>query len=160
MSSASMLPSQPQGISVDQAIFAAMPPDRHRATSQTIDLEMLNQAIKDDEHELWKVQRKNLGCLFADKIGGRSERQEIRRLSVFAPAPQPLPIELGRLLNEMVPITVHNRQRELTAPSNRQRDRPVLDFLVSRPEPGKTEKIALSRGQSDRKRRLHHQGVA
>lgn len=125
-----------------QAIFAAMPPDRHPATSQTIDLDMLNQAIKDDEPEYWELQRRNLDRLFAERIGGRIERQEIRHLSVFALAPQPLLIELGRLLNEIVPITVHNRHRE---PStwNWQRDRPILDFLVSRPAPEATGKIAL-----------------
>ncbi|RZT46454.1 hypothetical protein EV283_3403 [Sphingomonas sp. BK036] len=126
-----------------QAIFAAMPPDRHPATSQTIDLEMLNQAIKDDEPEFWELQRKNLDRLFADRIGGRIERQEIRHLSVFALAPQPLLIELGRLLNEIVPITVHNRHREPTATWNWQRDRPVLDFLVSRPEADASGRIAL-----------------
>lgn len=125
-----------------KAIFAAMPPDRHPATTQTIDLEMLNQAIKDDEPEFWELQRKNLDRLFADKIGGRIERQEIRHLSVFALAPQPLLIELGRLLNEIVPITVHNRHREPTT-WKWQRDRPILDFLVSRPETGATGKIAL-----------------
>ncbi len=125
-----------------QAIFAAMPPDRHPATSQTIDLEMLNQAIRDDEPEFWEVQRKNLDRLFSDKIGGRIERQEIRHLSVFALAPQPLLIELGRLLNEIVPITVHNRHREPTT-WRWQRDRPVLDFLVSRPAAEAAGSIAL-----------------
>lgn len=119
-----------------------MPPDRHPATSQTIDLDMLNQAIRDDEPEYWELQRRNLDRLFAERIGGRIERQEIRHLSVFALAPQPLLIELGRLLNEIVPITVHNRHRE---PStwNWQRDRAILDFLVSRPAPEATGKIAL-----------------
>lgn len=125
-----------------QAIFAAMPPERHPATSQTIDLEMLNQAVKDDEPEFWEMQKRNLGRLFAEKIGGRIERQEIRHLSVFALAPQPLLIELGRLLNDIVPVTVHNRHRE---PSTWkwQRDRPVLDFIVSRPAPEARGDIAL-----------------
>lgn len=124
------------------AIFAAMPPDRHPATSQTIDLEMLNQAIKDDEPEYWEIQRRNLIRLFAEKVGGRIERQEIKHLSVFALAPQPLLIELGRLLNEIVPITVHNKHRE---PSTWkwQRDRPVLDFQVARPSADRQGPIAL-----------------
>lgn len=125
-----------------QAIFAAMPPDRHPATSQTIDLEMLNQTVKDDELDYWLIQNRNLDRLFADRIGGRIERQEIKHLSVFALAPQPLLIELGRLIHDIVPVTVHNRHRE---PSTWkwQRDRPVLDFIVSRPQPGATGPIAL-----------------
>lgn len=125
-----------------QAIFAAMPPERHPATSQTIDLEMLNQAFRDDEPEYWELQRRNLDRLFADKVGGRIERQEIRHLSVFALAPQPLLIELGRLLNEIVPITVHNRHRE-PATWNWQRDRPPLEYIVSRPATDACGKIAL-----------------
>lgn len=125
-----------------KAIFAAMPPERHPATSQTIDLEMLNQAIQDNEPEFWDIERRNLARLFADKIGGRIERQEIRHLSVFALAPQPLLIELGRLLNEIVPITVHNKHRE---PSTWkwQRDRPVLAFDVTRPAVDAKGPIAL-----------------
>ncbi len=124
------------------AIFAAMPPDRHPATTQTIDLEMINQVIKDDEPEFWEMQRTNLIRLFSDRVGGRIERQEIRHLSVFALAPQPLLIELGRLLNEIVEVTVHNKHRE---PSSWkwQRDRPVLSFNVSRPLPTATGAIAL-----------------
>lgn len=125
-----------------QAIFAAMPPERHPASSQTIDLEMLNQATKDDEPEFWELQRKNLTRLFAEKVGGRIERQEIRHLSVFALAPQPLLIELGRLLNDIVPITVHQRHREPTT-WKWQRDRPVLDFVISRPPVGALGSIAL-----------------
>lgn len=125
-----------------QAIFSAMPPDRHPASSQTIDLELLNQAFRDHEPEYWDLQRRNLDKLFADRIGGRIERQEIKHLSVFALAPQPLLIELGRLLNEIVPITVHNRHRE-PATWKWQRDRPVLDFVVGRPSVAARGPIAL-----------------
>ena len=41
------------------------------------------------------------------KYEARVERQEIRHLSVFALAPQPLLIELGRLLCDIVPAAVH-----------------------------------------------------
>lgn len=124
------------------AIFAAMPPDRHPATSQTIDLELLNQAFEDNEPEYWELQRKNLGRLFAERIAGRIERQEISHLSVFALAPQPLLIELGRLLSDIVPVTVHQRHRE--PPTWQwQRDRPTLDYQVSRPSNDAKGPIAL-----------------
>jgi hypothetical protein len=125
-----------------QAIFAAMPPERHPAISQTIDLEMLNQATRDDEPEFWELQRKNLTRLFGERVGGRIERQEIRHLSVFALAPQPLLIELGRLLNDIVPVTVHQRHREPTT-WRWQRDKPPLDFVISRPPEGSQRAIAL-----------------
>jgi len=125
-----------------QAIFKAMPPDRHPATRQTIDLQMLNLAIEDNEPEYWTTQRRNLARLFGEKVGGRIENQEISHLSVFALAPQPLLIELGRLLNDIVPITVHQLCREPKS-WNWQRDRPPLEFLVSQPSPDAKGPIAL-----------------
>jgi hypothetical protein len=115
-----------------QAIFAAMPPLRHPATRTTIDLEMINQAVRDNEEDYWAMQRRNLDRLFAEKVGGRIERQEIKHLSVFALAPQPLLIELGRLIYDIVPTTVHQRHREPET-WHWQRDRDPLDFEVSRP---------------------------
>lgn len=130
-----------------RAIFAAMVPDRHPATRQTIDLEMLNQAFRDHEPEFWTLQRKNLDRLFAEKVGGRIERQEIRHLSVFALAPQPLLIELGRLLYDIVPTTVHQLHRE---PStwNWQRDKPTLEFIRGEPAKDAKGEIALKLGVS------------
>ena len=125
-----------------QAIFSAMPPDRHPATKQTIDLELLNSAYRDDEPAYWEMQKTNLDRLFADRIGGRIERQEIRHLSVFALAPQPLLIELGRLLYDIVPTTIHQRHRE-PATWAWQRDRPVLDFLVTEPSASAEGPVAL-----------------
>lgn len=124
------------------AIFSAMPPDRHPASRQTIDLEMLNQAFRDDEPEYWELQRKNLVRLFGEKIAGRIERQEIRHLSVFALAPQPLLIELGRLLNDIVPVTVHQRHREPPTWAW-QRDRAPLDFTATEPSLDADGAIAL-----------------
>lgn len=125
-----------------QAIFRAMPPDRHPATGRTIDLEILNQAFQDDEAEFWKLQRANLDRLFAERVRGRIERQEIKHLSVFALAPQPLLIELGRLIYDIVPTTVHQLLRE---PQGWiwQRDRPPLEFIPSEPAAGGDGPIAL-----------------
>lgn len=125
-----------------QAIFAAMPPQRHPATRQTIDLELLNQVFRDDETEYWAIQKRNLDQLFREKVQGRIERQEIKHLSVFALAPQPLLIELGRLIYDIVPTTVHQRHREPET-WNWQRDRPPLDFVVSRPPENASGPIAL-----------------
>ena len=125
-----------------QAIFSAMPPDRHPATGRTIDLETLNLVLQDHEAEFWRLQRENLGRLFAERVRGRIERQEIKHLSVFALAPQPLLIELGRLIYDIVPTTVHQLLRE---PQGWiwQRDRPPLEFIASEPAVGMDGPIAL-----------------
>lgn len=125
-----------------QAIFAAMPPDRHPASRQTIDLELIGSAYRDHETEYWQMQRKNLQQLFRERVGGRIERQEITHLSVFALAPQPLLIELGRLLYEIVPTTVHQRHRE-PATWKWQRDTDGLEFIATEPPENASGPVVL-----------------
>lgn len=125
-----------------KAIFAAMPPDHHPATGQTIDLEMVGCALRDDEPAYWALQRENLRRQFEAKVRGRVERQEIRHLSVFALAPQPLLIELGRLLCDIVPATVHQRHRE-PATWRWVRDGSPINFRVTEPEQHRSGSVAL-----------------
>lgn len=130
-----------------QAIFAAMPPERHPASGQTLDLEMVGCAFRDDEPAYWTIQRENLKRQFESKVRGRVERQEIRHLSVFALAPQPLLVELGRLLCDIVPAKVHQRHRE-PASWRWASDGPPMTLQVTAPEPQKSGPVALKLGVS------------
>jgi hypothetical protein len=130
-----------------QAIFAAMPPDHHPARGQTLDLEMVGCAFRDNEPAYWMFQRENLRRQFDAKVRGRVERQEIRHLSVFALAPQPLLIELGRLLCDIVPATIRQRHRE-PATWRWQADQPPMAFEVSEPAHEATGSVALKLGVS------------
>lgn len=94
-------------------LSSAMLPDRYPATGRnTIDIEILGSAITDDENEYWSLQLENLRRQFARKVGERIEARDIRHLSVFALAPQPLLIELGRLLGDIIPADVRQLHRE------------------------------------------------
>lgn len=130
-----------------RAIFMAMPPDHHPASGQTIDLEVLGCAYCDNEPAYWTFQRDNLRRQFETKVRGRVERQEIRHLSVFALAPQPLLIELGRLLCDIVPATVRQRHRE-PATWVWQPDQPRVTYRASEPAAGSGGPIALKLGIS------------
>lgn len=130
-----------------KAIFAAMPPHHHPASGQTIDLELVGCAYKDDEPAYWIFQRDNLRRQFDAKVRGRVERQEVRHLSVFALAPQPLLIELGRLLCDIVPATVRQRHRE-PATWAWQPDQPPIAFTVSQPASTGGRPVALKLGIS------------
>jgi hypothetical protein len=130
-----------------KAIFMAMPPDHHPASGQTIDLEMLGCAYRDDEPAYWIFQRDNLRRQFEAKVRGRVERQEVRHLSVFALAPQPLLVELGRLLCDIVPATVRQRHRE-PATWAWQPNQPRIAYRVDEPAPRATGAIALKLGIS------------
>ncbi|MDR3473585.1 MAG: SAVED domain-containing protein [Devosia sp.] len=95
-----------------RSIFMAMPPDHHPAEGRTIDIELAGSTYADHEPEYWQIQRDNLRRTFDRKVKQRIEQKEIKQLSVFALAPQPLLIELGRLLGDIVPVRVHQRHRE------------------------------------------------
>ena len=130
-----------------RAIFAAMPPDHHPASMQTIDLEMTGHAFADSDPAFWVMQQTNLQRNFAARVGGRIERQDIRHLSVFALAPQPLLIELGRLLCDIVPVVVYQRHRE---PSTWtwQRDGARVRYQTTEPASGRSGVVALKLGVS------------
>jgi hypothetical protein len=89
-----------------------MPPDHHPAEGRTIDIELIGSERKDHEESYWAEQNENLERSFARKIKERIEQREIRQLSVFALAPQPLLIRLGTLLGDIVPVSVHQKHRE------------------------------------------------
>lgn len=95
-----------------RSIFSAMPPDHHPAEGRTIDIELIGSERKDHEEAYWTEQNENLERLFARKIKERIEQREIRQLSVFALAPQPLLIRFGALLGDIVPVSVHQKHRE------------------------------------------------
>lgn len=130
-----------------RAIFAAMPPDHHPASAQTIDLEMTGHAFSDGDPAFWAMQQANLQRNFATKVGGRIERQDIRHLSVFALAPQPLLIELGRLLCDIVPMVIHQRHRE-PATWTWQRDDAPVRYRTAEPASGRGGVVALKLGVS------------
>ena len=87
-------------------------PERYPAGGRAMHLEMTGCRYRDHEPNYWRFQQENLGRQFREKIGGRIETGEIRHLSVFGLAPQPLLIELGRLLCDICPADVHQLKRE------------------------------------------------
>ena len=94
-------------------IRSAMLPDRYPAEGRrVIDIALAGSRLEDHEPQFWSVQRENLDRQFAAKMRARIEAREIGHLSVFALAPQPLLIELGRLLGDIVAADVRQLQRE------------------------------------------------
>lgn len=135
-----------------RSIFMAMPPDRHPAEGRTIDIELVGSDYADHEASYWTIQQDNLRRVFARKVKERIEQKEIRQISVFALAPQPLLIELGHLLGDIVPVTVHQRYRE-PATWRWQAEQPAITFQVGEssgpPEAAVALKLALSATVTD-----------
>lgn len=124
------------------AIFAAMPPDRHPAEHTTIDLQMKNHAAQDNEVAFYETERANLERLFAQRVTERVEAEDVKHLSVFALAPQPLLFELGRLLNEIVDVTVHQFHRNPKGWAW-ARDAEPLEFKLTEPQANRGGPVAL-----------------
>lgn len=125
-----------------ETVFREMLPDVHPAGWRTIDIELVGSHLTDDRSEYWSLQRDNLRQSFKDQVSGRIERQDIRHLSVFALAPIPLLIELGRLLGDKVPVSI--RQLHRNPKSWRwQEDRAPIRFRTTAPGQSSDRVVAL-----------------
>ena len=87
-------------------------PERYPAEGRAIHLDVKGCQFQDHEEAYWTFQQQNLARQFHDRIVGRIESGDIRHLSVFGLAPQPLLIEFGRLLCDICPSDVHQLKRE------------------------------------------------
>ena len=90
----------------------AVLPDWYPASGTSIAIELLGSAARDHNDEYWPMEIDNLRRQFARRVRERIDDGEIRHLSVFALAPIPLLIELGRLLGDISFANVYQLHRE------------------------------------------------
>lgn len=90
----------------------AIAPTHYCAAREPIDLSLSGLDLSDSDPDFYSLQAKNLRRQFEAKIKGRLESQEIGHISLFALAPMPLLIELGRLLSDITPTSVYQLHRE------------------------------------------------
>ncbi len=108
---------------------AAVLPERYPDQRDPIVLGMDNLVSRDDEKLYWQVQIENLRRQYHRRVKMRIEDGDTNHLSIFALAPQPLLIELGRLLGDITPADVFQLRRE---PSGWrwQPAKPPLDLVL------------------------------
>lgn len=91
----------------------AMVPLRYPAESRAIELSLSNSALKDHTETFWDMERRNLQLHFSHQLKPRvAGSGDIEHLSIFAFAPIPLLIELGRLLSDIPAAEVYQLHRE------------------------------------------------
>lgn len=90
----------------------AMLPERYPADGRSIGIEIKGSVVQDGEDRFWQHEPDNLRQQFETQVKPRIAEREIRHLSVFALAPIPLLVELGRLLCDIVPVDVYQLHRE------------------------------------------------
>ena len=113
----------------------AIVPEFYPTERRAIELSLSNSSYRDHEPDFWSIERENLRRQFADKVRPRLRSGDIEHISLFALAPQPLLIELGRLLSDIQPVEVHQRHREPQDWRWRE-DCDGTDYMLCRPVPG------------------------
>ena len=111
----------------------ALPPERYPASSEAIELGRRNNSSTERNAEFWRDELQQLRRLFDTQVKGRLALGKIPHLSIFAIAPQPLLMELGRLLSDITAAEVFQLHRE---PQDWiWRDHPVgFSYKVTRPK--------------------------
>lgn len=92
----------------------AMSPHRYPVDTNAISIGLQNNAQSDDEKAFWDTERQNLNRVFDRSVRRLITDGTIQHLSIFALAPQPLLIELGRLISDLREADVYQLQREPT----------------------------------------------
>lgn len=87
-------------------------PNRYPAGGQSIAIEVKGSVQTDAADLFWKLEPENLRQQFTTLVKSRIDTGEINHLSVFALAPIPLLVELGRLLGDITPADVYQLHRE------------------------------------------------
>ena len=90
----------------------SMIPQRYPIDDGWIDLDLVTLDLRDDDPAYWPTHVRNLRTVFGEKVRGRMERQEIKRLAVFGLAPIPLLFELGRLISDIATADVRQLLRD------------------------------------------------
>jgi len=90
----------------------AMLPNFYPAEGQASEFGLKNSALCDHDESYWNTERQQLQRQFQEKLKGRLQQGDLRHLSIFAFAPQPLLIELGRLLSDIPAAEVYQLHRE------------------------------------------------
>lgn len=90
---------------------AALLPERYPASHEPISLSLGNVSIGDDEQLYWTMEIEHLRRQFAERVKPRLTADAVH-LSVFALAPIPLLVELGRLLSDIPMADVFQLHRE------------------------------------------------
>ncbi|HEF5693205.1 TPA: SAVED domain-containing protein [Bacillus cereus] len=120
----------------------AIYPEKYPAEKTAIELGMKNSSFVDREEIYWQIEKEHLWRQFNDKVKSRLGTGEIEHMSVFALAPQPLLMELGRLLSDIPAADVFQLHRE---PPDWiwQKSSGGFEYIIKRPEQIH-EKVALN----------------
>ncbi|MBC7877357.1 MAG: HNH endonuclease [Anaerolineales bacterium] len=111
----------------------AMTPDRYPARREAFELGLTNNTFQDNEEKYWRLERENLQRQFDQKVKPNLQLGNVGHFSIFAFAPQPLLIELGRLLSDIPAADVYQLHREPKQNWNWQESPVSFDYIIKKP---------------------------
>lgn len=82
------------------------------ADRQSIEIKLRGMRHKDSDPDYYKTEIENLRRRFRDEVAWKFEEGQIEHLSIFALAPIPILMELGRLVSDISDASVFMRHRE------------------------------------------------
>lgn len=127
----------------DALAFGAVLPDRYPKDGRAISLGLGETPISDVESAFWDYQVQHLRRQFAARVSERRGAGEVGHLSVFAVAPQPLLMELGRLLGDLGDVEVRQLSREPKGWAWRPGGPPMSLDVTPPPESQTGRRVAL-----------------
>ena len=89
-----------------------MVPTRYPASAHAFEIGLKGSSFFDGEEAYWQIEREQLSRQFTAQLKPQFAAGTISHLSVFALAPIPLLIELGRLLSDIPAAEVYQLHRE------------------------------------------------
>ncbi|WKN42907.1 SAVED domain-containing protein [Tunicatimonas pelagia] len=116
-----------------EAVKEYLLPSHYPATSSATDLSLSNSPQQDKNQLFWDTEIENLNAQFSEQLRPKFRRGEIKHLSLFAFAPQPLLIKLGTLLSDIHQIAVHQPVREPKS-WNFPKDVAPIEYYINQPE--------------------------
>jgi hypothetical protein len=120
----------------------AMLPNWYPAEKPAIELSLKRSPFQDHEEGFWEIERDNLQRQFAETARPKLAAGLVEHFSIFALAPQPLLMELGRLLSDIPAAEVYQLHRE--PPDWIWQDHPEnFEYILLEPQVF-TEKVALN----------------
>lgn len=96
------------------ASAAMIPEEWYPAEDVAISLGMINSSLRDTSRSFWKLEAGHLRRTVESRLRPRLASGEIRHLSIFGLAPQPLLVLLGSLLSDIGPAETYQLHREPT----------------------------------------------
>lgn len=125
--------NQTAPLEFDKAAHALFP-DYYPAEPRVFELGSSNSTFQDKSPEYWQVMRQTLDINFDRKVLQLREAGEIKHLSIFGLAPQPLLIYLGSLMVDISAAQVYQLYREPNSGWNWPETEQTLDLQIRKPD--------------------------